>query len=148
MEVPEEQQNQLSIQAISMEICMMGSWIHESLFSGCGQDGKPLESNFKFWELQIKEKSVIGTCIARVSLLGYGMHATSVDGLTCQQSGTDCKDLISIIEEPEAQPRFLTQLNELSRLKSRELIQEPEAWPRFSVSLAKITRVYQEDVLQ
>ena len=35
---------------------------------------------------------------------------------TCQQFGTDCKDLIAMLREPNAWPNFLTKLEEIQEL--------------------------------
>nr|VDD59775.1 unnamed protein product [Brassica oleracea] len=36
---------------------------------------------------------------------------------TCQSFGTDCKDLIAMINEPHAWPRFTTELERIETLK-------------------------------
>nr|VDD24851.1 unnamed protein product [Brassica oleracea] len=38
---------------------------------------------------------------------------------TCQAFGSDCKDLVSMIQVPGAWPNFSTELDELQKLKSR-----------------------------
>lgn len=38
---------------------------------------------------------------------------------TCQHFGTDCKDLIPMINESQAWPTLLTDLNEIQKLKRR-----------------------------
>ena len=65
---------------------------------------------------------------------------------TCQAFATDCKDLISMIQEPGAWPNFSTELEELQKLKSRFpeffIVFIPRSENVSSDSLAKIARSF------
>ena len=61
----------------------------------------------------------------RISLLHSELEALSwvmecmLQILTCQAFGTNCKDLISMIEGPGAWPNISIELKELMELKSK-----------------------------
>ena len=65
---------------------------------------------------------------------------------SCQSFGTDCKDLIAMIEEPQASPSFATELEALKMLQlcfpEFKLSNIPKAQNGISDSLAKNARSF------
>ena len=68
----------------------------------------------------------------------------------CLAFGTDCKDLISMIQDPVAWPNFSTELDELQKLESRfsdfSIVFIPRSENVSSDSLAKIARSFHRDL--
>ena len=69
---------------------------------------------------------------------------------TCQVFGTDCKDLVSMIQDPGTWPNFSTGLSEFSKLKSRlsafSTVFIPCSENVSSDSLAKISRSFHRNL--
>ena len=69
---------------------------------------------------------------------------------TCQTFGTDCKDLVFMIQDPGAWPNFSTELKELMKLKSRftnfSIVFIPYSKNVSSDSLAKIAKSFHRDI--
>ncbi|KAG5384786.1 hypothetical protein IGI04_036256 [Brassica rapa subsp. trilocularis] len=69
---------------------------------------------------------------------------------TCQTFSTDCKDLVSMIQDPGAWPNFSTELKELMKLKSRftdfPIVFIPHSENVSSDSLAKIAKSFHRNI--
>ena len=69
---------------------------------------------------------------------------------TCQVFGIDCKDLVSMTQDPGAWPKFSTELKELMKLKNRftefSIVFIPRTENVSSDSLAKIARSFHSDL--
>ena len=67
---------------------------------------------------------------------------------TCHSFGTDCKDLIAMIEEPHAWPSFATKLERIETLQicfsDFKIIHIPRAQNHTSDSLARTARSFRE----
>ncbi|CAN6905557.1 unnamed protein product [Brassica oleracea] len=65
---------------------------------------------------------------------------------TCQSFGTDCKDLIAMIKDPQDWPSFATELERIETLKicfpDFSIIHVPRTRNQISDFLAKTTRIY------
>ena len=105
------------LQVLSLSnICMIdGSWTSTAQFSGYG------------W--------VWLDCLGKIQLMGtqnyirreYALHSemealswameSMLQHSTCQSFGTDCKDLIAMINEPYVWPSFATKLERIETLK-------------------------------
>ena len=127
------------------ERCMVdGSWTHDALFSGYGWT----------WMTARGVIQLLGARnqLRRISPLHYELEALfwamecMLQLSTCQAFGTDCKDLVSMIQDPWAWPSFSTELNEFSKLKSRlsafSIVFIPRSENVSSDSLAKIARSF------
>ncbi|KAF3559395.1 hypothetical protein F2Q69_00012763 [Brassica cretica] len=88
-------------------ICLIdGSWTSTSQFSGSGW----------VWMDRLEKAQLMGrrNYIRRESLLHSKVEAlrwamqSMQQYSTCQSFGTDCKDLIAMIKEPQAWPSFVT----------------------------------------
>ena len=109
-----------------------GSWTHDTLFSGYG------------WTW-INSRGV-------TQLLGalHWVMECMLQLSTCQAFGFDCKDLVSMIQDPGASHNFSTKLEELAKLKSRftefSIVFIPCSENVSSDSLAKIARSFHRDM--
>ena len=90
---------------------------------------------------------------ARSPIMGDGVHALAiaVSGFSsCQAFDTDCKSLVSMIQDPRAWPNFSTGLDELQKLQSRfpyfSIVFIPKSENVSYVSLAKIARSFYRDL--
>ncbi|XP_048633154.1 uncharacterized protein LOC125607289 [Brassica napus] len=104
-------------QAISLgNICLLdGSWTHPAQFSGCGW----------LWMDSAGNSQLMGT--KNFTRLESALH-TEVEALrwamenmlqhsTCQSFGTDSKELIAMIKDPQAWPSFATELERIETLQ-------------------------------
>ena len=70
--------------------------------------------------------------------------------LSCQHFGTDCKDLISMIKEPQAWPNFAIELEAINTLHicfpDFEISHIPREHNEISDSLAKIVRSFHREL--
>lgn len=146
--VPETQQelhNQES-QAICLEnICMVdGSWSSMAHFNGCGW----------VWKDSLEQIQLMG--MRNLNRRESALHS-EVEGLrqvmesillhsSCQSFGTDCKDLIEMIREPQVWPGFATELEAIKMLKlcfpEFKISHIPRAQNGISDSLCKIARSF------
>ncbi|CAG7864407.1 unnamed protein product [Brassica rapa] len=69
----------------------------------------------------------------------------------CQNFGTDCKDLIAMIEKPKEWPRFATELEKIETLQicfpDFKIIHVPRARNQFPDFLAKTARTFRRVLL-
>ena len=106
-----------NLQVLSLEnICMIdGSWTSTAQFSGNGW----------VWLDSLGKVQFMGTRnhIRREFALHLEMEAlrwameSMLQHSTCQSFGTDCKDLIAMINEPHVWPSFATKLERIETLK-------------------------------
>ena len=68
---------------------------------------------------------------------------------TCQSFGTDCKDLIAMIKEPHAWPKFATELKRIVTLKicfpDFKITHIPRVQNQISDSLARTARSFNRE---
>ena len=100
-------------QVISLgNICLIdGSWTSTSQFSGSGWA----------WMDRLEKAQLMGRrnyirrespLHSKVEALRWAMQSMQQYS-TCQSFGTDCKDLIAMIKEPQAWPSFVTELERI-----------------------------------
>ncbi|XP_048605017.1 uncharacterized protein LOC125582384 [Brassica napus] len=104
-------------QALSLSnICMVdGSWTSTSQFSGMGWVWKDIRGNVQLMgtrNLRRRETPLHSESEA----LRWAMESI-IQHSTCQRFGTDCKDLIAMIEQPQAWPNFSTELEIIQTLR-------------------------------
>ena len=70
---------------------------------------------------------------------------------TCQSFGTDCKEMIAMLEEPHAWPSFATELEKIETLRicfpDFSIIHVPRARNQISDFLAKTVRSFHRELL-
>ncbi|KAF2574374.1 hypothetical protein F2Q70_00004595 [Brassica cretica] len=121
-----------------------GSWTSTSRYSGCGL----------VWIDSLGKVQLMGTrknirressLHSEVETLRWAMESM-LQYSTCQSFGTDCKDLIAMIKEPHAWPRFATKLERIATLKicfpNFKITHIPRAQNQISDSLAKTARSF------
>ena len=129
--------------------CMIdGSWTHDALFGGYGWTWTNARGGIQLLGARNQTR--------RISLLHSELEALSwaVEGMlyhsTCQSFGTDCKDLISMIQDPKAWPNFSTEPKELFKLKDWftefSIVFFPRSHIRSSDWLAKIARSFHREL--
>ncbi|KAL0898854.1 hypothetical protein Bca101_082815 [Brassica carinata] len=126
-------------------ICLLdGSWIEMTRFSGSGW----------VWLDRLGKVQLMGTrnYIRKESALHSELEAlrwameSMLQHSTCQNFGTDCKDLIAMMREPHAWPKFATELERIETLKicfpDFKLTYVPRDQNRISDSLARTARSF------
>ena len=100
-------------QAISLgNICLLdGSWTSSAHFSGCGWVWMDSHGNIELMGTRnfTRRESALHL---EVEALRWAMK-NMLQHLTCQSFGTDCKELIAMIKEPQAWPSFATELKRI-----------------------------------
>lgn len=125
-----------------------GSWKPTSRFSGYGWVW--MDSLGKVQHMGIRNY------IRRESALHSEMEALqwTMDNMlqhsTCQSFGTDCKDLIAMIKEPQACPNFATELKRIETLKicfpEFKITHIPRVHNQIADSLARTARSFHRDL--
>ena len=142
---PRELHNE-ELQAISLDnICMVdGSWTSMAQFSGCGwvwKDSLGQTQLMGMRNLSRRETSLH----SEVEALRWTMESMLLHS-SCQSFGTDCKDLIAMIREPQAWPSFATELEAIKTLQlcfpEFKISHIPRAQNGISDSLAKSARSF------
>ncbi|XP_048623608.1 uncharacterized protein LOC125592465 [Brassica napus] len=142
---PRELHNE-ELQAISLDnICMVdGSWTSMAQFSGCGwvwKDSLGQTQLMGMRNLSRRETSLH----SEVEALRWAMESMLLHS-SCQSFGTDCKDLIAMIREPQAWPSFATELEAIKTLQlcfpEFKISHMPRAQNGISDSLAKSARSF------
>ena len=131
------------------ERCLIdGSWTHDAFFSGYGWTWKTSGGTTQLLGAR-NQRRRISPLHPELEALLWAMECM-LQLSTCRAFGTDCKDLVSMIQDPGAWPNFSTELDELQKLKSR--------FPEFSIvfisrtenvssdSLAKIARSFHRNL--
>ncbi|XP_018511975.2 uncharacterized protein LOC103853843 [Brassica rapa] len=97
-------------------ICMVdGSWTSTAQFSGMGWVWKDTLGKIQLMgsrKLQRRETSLH----SELEALKWAMESM-LQHSTCQRFGTDCKDLIAMIEQPQDWPNFSTELEIIQTLR-------------------------------
>ena len=96
-------------------ICMVdGSWTSTSQFSGMGWVWKDIRGNVQLMgtrNLRRRETPLH----SELEVLRWAMESM-IQHSTCQRFETYCKDLIALIEQPQAWPNFSTELEIIQTL--------------------------------
>ena len=98
------------VQALSLNnMCMVdGSWTSTDLFSGIGWVWKDNMGNIQLMgtrNLRRRETALH----SELEALKWALESI-LQHSNCQHFGTDCKDLIAMIKEPQVWPNFSTEL--------------------------------------
>ena len=133
-------------QAISLgNICMLdGSWTASDRFSGCGW----------IWTDSAENVQLMGTrnftrcesaLHSEVEAMRWAME-NMLQHSPCQRFGTDCKELIAMIKEPQEWPSFATELEKIETLQicfpEFEIIYVPRVRNQSLDFLAKTARTF------
>ncbi|XP_018463796.1 uncharacterized protein LOC108834975 [Raphanus sativus] len=134
---------------LQTEICLIdGSWTHNAFFSGYGWTWKNKDGGIQLLGARNKPRR-ISALHSELEALIWAMECM-LQLSTCQLFGTDCKDLISMIEDPGSWPNFSTELKELLKLKSRfsefSIVYISRSENVSSDSLAKIVRSFHRNL--
>ena len=92
-----------------------GSWTSSAHFSGCGwvwmdsAENIQLMGTKNFTRLELALHS-------EVEALRWAME-NMLQHSTCQSFGTDCKELIAMIKDPQTWPSFATELERIETLQ-------------------------------
>ena len=110
-------QPEVEEQAVSLgEICMVdGSWTSTAQFSGMGWVWKDSTGKIQLMgsrNLMRRETPLH----SELEALRLAMECM-IQHSTCQRFGTDCKDLITMMQEPQAWPNFATELEIIQTLR-------------------------------
>ncbi|KAG5384494.1 hypothetical protein IGI04_035964 [Brassica rapa subsp. trilocularis] len=139
------------IQVLNLgNICMLdGSWTTSDRFSGCGwvwmDSGKNIQlmgtQNFTRCESALHSE---------VEALRWAME-NMLQHSPCQSFGTDCKELIAMIKEPQEWPSFATELEKIETLQicfpKFKITHVPRARNQMSDFLAKTARTFHRELL-
>ncbi|XP_048608697.1 uncharacterized protein LOC106363524 [Brassica napus] len=104
-------------QAISLgNICLLdGSWTSSANFSGCGWVWRDGSGNVQLMGTRnfTRRESALHS---EVEALRWAME-NMLQHSNCQSFGTDCKELIAMVKEPQAWPSFATELERIETLQ-------------------------------
>ena len=104
-------------QAVCLEnICLLdGSWTLSANFSGCGWTWMDSSGNIQLMGTKNfpRRESALHS---EVEALRWAME-NMLQHSTCQSFGTDCKELIAMVKDPQAWPSFATELERIETLK-------------------------------
>ena len=125
-----------------------GSWTHDVLFSGYGQTWIKSRGVTRLFGARYQQRR-ISPLHLELEALSWAMECM-LQLSKCQAFGTDYKDLVSMIQYPEAWPNFSTELKEMMKLKSRftefSIVFIPRTENVISYSLVKIARSFHMDM--
>ena len=133
-------------QVISLgNICLLdGSWTASAQYTGCGWAWLDSGGNIQLLgtrNLNRRESALH----SEVEALRWAME-NMLQHSTCQNFGTDCKELIAMIKDPHAWPSFATELERIETLlicfPDFNIIHVPRARNHFSDFLAKTARSF------
>ena len=145
LDTPQELHNE-EPQAICLDnTCMVDrSWTSLEQFNGCGW----------VWKDSLGQTQLMGTqnlsrresaLHSKVEVLRWAMESMLLHS-SYESFETDCKDLIAMVEEPQAWPSFTTELEAIKTLQlcfpKFKLSHVPRAQNGISDSLAKIARSF------
>ena len=136
-------------QLTNSEKCMIdGLWTHDAHYSGYGWTWKTSWGTTRLLGAR-NQQWRISPLHSELEAFLWVMECM-LQLLTSQVFGTDCKDLILMIQDPGAWPNFSTELAELQKLKSRfpefSIIFIPRSKNVPSDSLANITRSFHRNL--
>ena len=125
-----------------------GPWTHGALYSGYGWTWKTSGGTTQLLGAR-NQRRRISPLHTELEAMSWAMECM-LQLSTYQTVGTDCKDLILMIQDPGAWPNFSTELDELLKLKNRYLdfsiVFIPRSENVSSDSLAKIARSFHRDL--
>ncbi|KAG5414875.1 hypothetical protein IGI04_002442 [Brassica rapa subsp. trilocularis] len=109
--------NPVATQVISLgNICLLnGSWTSSAQFSGCGWVWMDSNGNTQLMGTRnfTRRESALHS---EVEALRWAME-NMLQHSTCQSFGTDCKELIAMIKDPQAWPSYATELERIETLQ-------------------------------
>ncbi|XP_048608961.1 uncharacterized protein LOC125584486 [Brassica napus] len=126
-------------------ICLLdGSWTDSDRYSGCGWVWMDCGEN-----IQLMGTRNFSRCESalhsEIEALRWAME-NMLQHSSCQSFGTDCKELIAMIEKPQEWPRFATELEKIETLQicfpDFKIIHVPRARNQFPDFLAKTARTF------
>ena len=130
-------------------ICLLdGSWTSYAHFSGCGWVWMDRAGNIQLMGTKnfTRRESALHS---EVEALRWAME-NMLQHSTCQSSGTDCKELIAMIKDPQAWPSFATELERIETLQicfpDFNIIHVPRARNQTSDFLARIARSFHREL--
>ena len=144
--VPPHVQTAEETQALSLgNICMVdGSWTSTAQFSGMRGVWKYTMGKIQLMrsrDLRRRETALH----SELEALQWVMESM-LQHSTCQRFGTDCKDLIAMIEKPQAWPNFSTELETIQTLRlcflDFEISYFPKTQNEIADSLARNARSF------
>ena len=125
-----------------------GSWTYDTLFSGYGWTWMTSRGIIQLLGAR-NQRRRISPLHSELRALLWAMECM-LQLSTYQAFGTDCKDLVSMIQDRGAWPNFSTELKELMKLKSRfidfSIVFIPRSANILSDSLATIARSFHRDM--
>jgi len=133
-------------QVISLgNICLIdGSWTASAQYSGCGWVWLDSGGNTQLLGTRNFDRRE-SALHSEVEALRWAME-NMLQHSTCQNFGTDCKELIAMIKDPHAWPSFATELERIETLlicfPDFDIIYVPRARNQFSDFLAKTARSF------
>ena len=137
-------------QVISLgNICLIdGSWTAEAHFSGCGWVWMDSGGNTQLMGIRnlTRRESPLHT---ELEALRWAME-NMLQHSTCQSFGTDCKEMIAMLKEPQVWPSFATELERIETLQicfpEFNITYVPRAQNQFSDFLAKTARSFHREL--
>ncbi|KAG5384874.1 hypothetical protein IGI04_036344 [Brassica rapa subsp. trilocularis] len=137
-------------QAISLgNICLLdGSWTSSANFSGCGWAWMDGSGNVQLMGTRnfTRRESALHS---EVEALRWAME-NMLQHSNCQSFGTDCKELIAMVKEPQAWPSFATELERIETLQicfpDFKIAHVPRARNQTADFLAKTARSFHREL--
>ena len=137
-------------QVVSLRnICLLdGSWTSSAVFSGCGWAWMDSSGNTQLMGTRNfpRRESALHS---EVEALRWAME-NMLQHSTCQSFGTDCKELIAMVKDPQAWPSFSTELERIETLQicfpEFNIIHVPRAHNQIADFLAKTTRSFHREL--
>ncbi|KAG5384365.1 hypothetical protein IGI04_035835, partial [Brassica rapa subsp. trilocularis] len=131
-------------------ICLLdGSWTSSAHFSGCGWVWMDSAGNIQLMGTKnfTRRESALHS---EVEALRWAME-NMLQHSTCQSFGTDCKELIAMIKDPQDWPSFATELERIETLQicfpDFSIIHVPRARNQISDFLAKTAISFHRELL-
>ncbi|XP_048623794.1 uncharacterized protein LOC125592583 [Brassica napus] len=137
-------------QAVCLEnICLQdGSWTLSANFSGCGWTWMDSSGNIQLMGTKNfpRRESALHS---GVEALRWAMESM-LQHSTCQSFGTDCKELIAMVKDPQAWPSFATELERIETLQicfpDFNITYIPRAHNQTADFLAKTARSFRREL--
>ncbi|XP_048605505.1 uncharacterized protein LOC125583020 [Brassica napus] len=130
-------------------ICLLdGSWTLSANFSGCGWTLMDSSGNSQLMGTKNfpRRESALHS---EVEALRWAMESM-LQHSTCQSFGTDCKELISMVKDPQAWPSFATELERIETLQicfpDFNITYVPRAQNQTADFLAKTARSFRREL--
>jgi len=131
-------------------ICLLdGSWTASDSFSGCGWAWMDSGENIQLMGTRNFTRCE-SALHSEIEALRWAME-NMLQRSPCQSFGTDCKELIAMINEPQKWPRFATELEKIETLQicfpNFKIIHVPRVRNQFSDFLAKTAMTFRRELL-